>query len=661
MILKIPTVSFARQERGPGGASPGRAQRFEKERTPMTEKSRSAFLPFLLGLFLLGMIEPAQALASGGEGGSSLLTGISASILAATVFAYFASMIRQPLILAYVLAGVVIGPQFGLGLVQSQEDIQTISEIGLILLLFIIGLELDLKKLKESGKSLIVTGVSQFLLCLAMGLGFFMLLGVTLGAASGQATYKILGITVNGGPYDLLYLAACLSLSSTAIVVKLLYDKFELDTLAGRITLGVLVFQDLWAIILLGVQPNLADPKVLLILWSFAKGGLLVLISLLISRYVLNIVFRQIAKLSELVLVASLGWCFFVCGVAHVFDLSVEMGALIAGVSISTFPYNLDIISKIVSIRDFFVTLFFVGLGMMIPNPMMNPGILFIALVVAAFLIATRFLSIFPVLYGLKNGHRVSLLSAINLSQLSEFALVIAAIGIKPEYGHVGPDTLSIVIFVFVITSITSTYMIQYSHRLQKGLSGLLSTLGIGDIRNAPSDAVDEDFKEIAILGFYRVASSLVREILDQKPELQDRIVVVDYNPTVHQKLKALGVKVYYGDISNMETLHHARIEGARVVVSTIPDSILVGTSNLKLIRQMQRLCPNARVVVTAENIKSALEMYNEGADYVILPRVITAGHFLPVLESLVRGEGKELKSGEMAKLKNRGEEVVLI
>ena len=142
---------------------------------------------------------------------------------------------------------------------------------------------------------------------------------------------------------------------------------------------------------------------------------------------------------------------------------------------------------------------------------------------------------------------------------------------------------------------------------------------------------------------------------------MKDKIVVVDYNPTVHRKLKTLGIKVYYGDISNMETLHHARIEGARVVVSTIPDSILVGTNNLKLIRQMQRLCPNARVVVTAENIKSALEMYNEGADFVILPRIITAQAFLPVLETLVRGEERELKSGEMAKLKNRGEEIVLI
>lgn len=626
----------------------------------MIDRIRRSY-PFFPAVFvLLNIFSPETAFASGGEEGSSLLTSISASILAATVFAYLAHLVRQPLILAYVLAGVVIGPRCGLGIIRSESDIQTISEIGLILLLFIIGLELDLKKLKESGKSLIVTGVSQFLLCLAMGLGFFLLLGMTLGG-DGTVTYTLLGITVRGGPYDLLYLGACLSLSSTAIVVKLLYDKFELDTLAGRITLGVLVFQDLWAIILLGVQPNLANPKVLLILLSFAKGGLLVLISFLISKYLLKIIFRQIAKLPELVLVASLGWCFFVCAIAHLFGLSVEMGALIAGISISTFPYNLDIISKIVSIRDFFVTLFFVGLGMMIPNPMNNPGLLLVCLAAALFLIATRFLSVFPVLYALGNGHRVSLLSAINLSQLSEFALVITAIGIKPEYGHVGPDTLSIIIFVFVITSIISTYMIQFSHGLQKTLSGALSLTGIRDIRNAPKEAAAEAYKEIAILGFYRTASSLVREILDRKEDMKDKIVVVDYNPTVHQKLKALGVKVHYGDISNMETLHHARIEGARVVVSTIPDSILVGTSNLKLIRQMRRLCPHARVVVTAENIKSALEMYNEGADYVIIPRVITATSFLPVLETLVSGKGPDLKTEEMKRLKERGEEVVLI
>ena len=302
--------------------------------------------PIVLFLFTLCiMFLPQSIFASGDDGGGhQLISNIGISIIAATILAYLGNILKQPLLLAYIVAGIIIGPKIGLELVTSEADIDVISEIGLILLLFMIGLEIDVKKLKESGKSLITTGVLQFIITVAMGFGFFILLDYSLG----------------GGNYDLGYLAVCCGISSTTIVVKLLYEKFELDTLPGRLTLGVLVFQDIWAIVVLGIQPNLANPDILQILWSFGKGGILVLISLLISKYVLGYIFKTIAKQPELVLIASLGWCFFICGIAGYFDLSLEMGALIAGVAISTFPYNLDVIAKIVSIRDFFITLFFV-------------------------------------------------------------------------------------------------------------------------------------------------------------------------------------------------------------------------------------------------------------------------------------------------------------
>ncbi|MBI4640857.1 MAG: cation:proton antiporter, partial [Candidatus Tectomicrobia bacterium] len=252
---------------------------------------------------------PQFAFAGSEEGGGHhLISSIGTSILAATVMAFLGNVARQPLLLAYIAAGVLIGPKMGLGLVASEEDIEIIAEIGLILLLFIIGLEMDVKKLKESGKSLILSGIFQFILCVIMGIGFFILLGYSVG----------------GGKYDLLYLAVCCALSSTAIVVKLLYEKFELDTLAGRITLGILVFQDIWAIVVLGIQPNLANPDIVQILWSFGKGGILVAIGLLLSKYLLPALFKSIAKLPELVLVSSLGWCILIAGIAGYFGLSLE-------------------------------------------------------------------------------------------------------------------------------------------------------------------------------------------------------------------------------------------------------------------------------------------------------------------------------------------------
>ncbi|RJR40665.1 MAG: sodium:proton exchanger [Deltaproteobacteria bacterium] len=590
------------------------------------------------GFLLLGSIvlipDLSWAGGNGGDAGGShaLLTSISISIIAATVLAYLANLIKQPLLLAYIAAGAAIGPQFGLGLVRSQSDISIISEMGLILLLFMIGLELDLKKIRESGKSLIFTGILQFVICAALGLGFFLLLGFTVGP---PYEYRIFGVKVLGGEYDLLYLAVCIALSSTAIVVKLLYEKFELDTLAGRLTLGVLVFQDIWAIVMLSIQPSLANPRLLSLLWNFAEGLLLVLLSLVLSKYLLGYIFRKIAKLPELVLVASLAWCFFICGVAGYLNLSLEMGALIAGASISTFPYNAEIIAKIISIRDFFITLFFVGLGMTIPNPLDNLGMFAVAGVAALFVIATRFFSVFPILYLLKNGHRVSLLTSINLSQISEFALVITALGIK--YQHIVPDIQTLIIYIFVITSVSSTYMIKSSHLLQTWMSNVLQRLGVKDIHGGYQEEISDTPKDIAVLGLYRIGSAFIKEIEELNPDLLKKLLVVDYNPVVYQKLQKLGVKVVYGDISHLETLHHAGLEDAKLVLSTIPDDILVGTDNLKLMKLAKNLSPKAKIILTAVSPAEALKMYREGADYVLLPNMLAGSHLVPVVEELLR------------------------
>ena len=613
-------------------------------------KIQSRFWYLTWCLLLLLLAAPESAWAAVGEGGH-LISAIGISILAATILAYLGHLFKQPLLLAYIAAGAAIGPQFGFGLVRRMDDIVTIAEIGLILLLFMIGLELDLKKIKEAGKSLVVTGVFQFVLCALMGLGFFLLLGFTIGP---PYQYRIFGVKILGGEYDLIYLAVCISLSSTAIVVKLLYEKFELDTLAGRITLGVLVFQDIWAIVIMSVQPTLTRPNLVNLLRDFGEAAVLIIISLVLSKYLLGYLFRKIAKLPELILVASLAWCFFICGLANHFDLSLEMGALVAGVAISTFPYNMDIIAKIVSIRDFFITLFFVGLGMTIPNPLLNLGMLKLAGIAALFVIATRFFSIYPLLYFLKNGNRVSLLASINLAQISEFSLVIAAIGLRS--GHIVPDIQVLIVYIFVITSISSTYMIKWSHPLQKFLGRVLPKIGLKDIQDAPREEAPEAPKDVALLGFYRTASAFLKEIQNLSPELQERLLVVDLNPEVHRKLQAQGVKVAYGDISHLGTLHHAGLEEAKLVLSTIPDSILVGTNNFKLIKHIKGLSPQARIVVTAESPKAALKLYQEGADYVLLPHMLAGNHLVGVVEHLLHGDGEGLREKEIEKLQERTE-----
>lgn len=572
-----------------------------------------------------------------------LLASVGLCVSVAAVLAFIANKLRQPLLLAYLLAGVLIGPQIGLRLIEDQQSIQTVSEIGLILLLFMIGLEMDLKKLLVAGKPVIVTGVLQFALCVGLGLLFFYPLGFRVG----------------NGDFGLLYVAVCCAISSTMIVVKLLYDKAELDTLPGRITLGVLVFQDIWAIVVLGIQPNLLDPQFGTLLGSLVKGALLVAVSLLVSKALLPQLFRSVAKIPELMLIGSLAWCFMVSAAADAAGLSREMGALVAGVSISTFPYNMDVVAKVISIRDFFVTLFFVALGMQIPMPTLD--VIELALLASAFLIASRFIVVFPILRALGLGHRTSLLPAINLAQMSEFAMVIAAIGIG--YQHIDQKTVSVLIFVFAITSVASTYLIGYSHSLQQALGGWLRKAGLNDLDAASGDAPAAPAhagKDVVLLGFFLEASALVHEYeqaaIDARHPLLDRVLVIDFNPQAHAELKRRGIACLYGDVSHMETLHHADIHGAALVVSTIPDTILKGTDNMRLLKHARRLCPHAKAIITANGPAAALEMYEAGADYVFVPRLHSASQMAEVVaEGLAHGFDK-LRDEQIAQLRRRNE-----
>jgi Kef-type K+ transport system membrane component KefB len=574
---------------------------------------------------------------------ADLLSSVGLCVAVAAALAFVANKLRQPLLLAYLLAGVLIGPQIGLRLIEDRQSIQTVSEIGLILLLFMIGLEMDLKKLLVAGKPVLVTGVLQFVLCVALGLAFFVPLGFRIG----------------GGDFGLLYVAVCCAISSTMIVVKLLYDKAELDTLPGRITLGVLVFQDIWAIVVLGIQPNLLDPQFGTLLGSLVKGALLVAVSLFVSKAILPQLFRSVAKLPELMLIGSLAWCFMVSAGADAAGLSREMGALVAGVSISTFPYNMDVVAKVVSIRDFFVTLFFVALGMQIPMPTME--VIEVALLASAFLIASRFLVVFPILRSLGLGHRASLLPAINLAQMSEFAMVIAAIGLG--YQHIDRKTVSVLIFVFAFTSVASTYLIGYSHALQQTLSRWLRKAGLDDLDAASADAPAGPAhagKDVVLLGFFLEASALIQEYelaaTDGRHPVLDRVLVIDFNPQAHAELKRRGIACLYGDVSHMETLHHADIHDAALVVSTIPDTILKGTDNLRLLKQARRLCPHARVIVTANGALAALDMYEAGADYVFVPRLHSAPQMAEVVAQGLEHGFDKLRGAQIEQLRRRNE-----
>jgi Kef-type K+ transport system membrane component KefB len=573
--------------------------------------------------------------------GTDLLSSIGICVGAAALLALVGWRLRQPLILAYLVTGVVIGPH-AFKLVKDLDSIQTVAEIGLILLLFIIGLEIDLKKLASAGAPVLLTGALQVPICIALGWGFFYLIGVRNAP----------------GDHSLLYVAACMSLSSTLVVVKLLYDKFELDTLPGRITLGVLVIQDLWAVGMLAVQPNLTNPDLLPLAFSLWKGALLVVGGLAISKYILPYLFRAVAKAPELVLVSALAWCFFLAGIAQSIGLSREMGALIAGVSLSTFPYNLDVMAKAVSIRDFFVTLFFVALGMQIPVPSLQ--VVEIALFASAFVILSR-LAVVPILYGLRLGHRASLIPAINLAQVSEFSIVIASIGLTRK--QISPDVVTIVIITFAITAVASTYMINASHAVQKVMSGLLKALRIRDLDSATDvqERSEGRHETVVFLGFFRDASSILHEFehgtdAATAKDFLSKILVIDFNPKVMRELRNRAISCIYGDVAHADTLRHAGIEEAELVVSSITDDILRGTNNLRMLKNIRTACPKARVMLTTEHIPQALSFYEAGADLVYLPRLHSAPQIAALLKQGLAEGFDKIRAAEIEHLSQRRE-----
>jgi Kef-type K+ transport system membrane component KefB len=447
----------------------------------------------------------------------------------------------------------------------------------------------------------------------------------------------LLGVTNEPGTYALLYLAACMSMSSTLVVVKILNDKFELDTLPGRITLGVLVIQDLWAVAMLAVQPNILNPDLVPLLGSLWRGAVLVVGGFAISKYVLPHLFRMVAKAPELVLVSALGWCFFLAGAASLIGLSREMGALIAGVSLSTFPYSFDVVAKAVSIRDFFVTLFFVALGMQITVPSLQ--VFEIALAASAFVIVSRIVVV-PILYALRLGLRTSIVPAINLTQVSEFSIVLASLGVsmRPQ-PQITQDVLTIVIVTFAITSVVSTYMINFSHPIQRVLANWFKAIGLKDLEAAATEEKGEEHKPVIFLGFFRDTSSILYEFEHEgDPEetraFIEKIQVIDFNPTVMRELGRKGIKCVYGDIAHADTLRHAGVEHATLVVSSITDDVLRGTSNLRLLRAVKGLAPKAHVVLTTEHIPQALKFYEAGADFVFIPRLYSSAACARILRN---------------------------
>ncbi|MGE0233380.1 MAG: cation:proton antiporter [Flavobacteriaceae bacterium] len=565
-----------------------------------------------------------------------LVHDLGIGVFLSGVLAIAFTRLKVPAIAGFILAGILAGP-LALGLVTDVQNIETISQLGFVLLLFVIGLELKLSKILASGRTIVISGLASMPLTILFG--FIVAKGFALIG---------LGVLVPDS-ISALYIGAVIGAASTLLVVKLFVESFELDTVPGRLALGLLIFEDIWASAILLIQPNLDNPELAPIAASF--GGILVLlvIALLLARFVVPILFRWIAKLPELVVLGAISWCFAVVFIGASFDMIYEeithqhlhvhfavgpgMGALIAGAAIANFPYATEIVTKVGMVKDFFITLFFVGLGMSMPAPS-GMAVPVMAVAIVLLTLAARLVVLLPLLYFSGTDQRNATVTTIRMSQISEFGLIIAFLGVS--LGHISQDLSSAIILAFVITAVVTTPLFKSSYALYGWLSPWLTKIGMKEPDRAAQE--QEHRYRLALLGFHRIASSLLHDISRSDPELARQTLVVDFNVALHDSIRALGAHVHYGDLSNEETLLHSGIDKADILISTVPDDLLRGFDNCRLVEMIRKNNPSATIIANAVTFEACKAIYEAGADYVFMQRVESARGLNEALRAALKG-----------------------
>jgi hypothetical protein len=325
----------------------------------------------------------------------------------------------------------------------------------------------------------------------------------------------------------------------------------------------------------------------------------------------------------------------------------MELAALIAGVALATFPYSAEFNGKIKYIRDFFITLFFAGLGMQIPVPSFEA--ILKAFVIAVVVMIVRWLGIFLLVVVLSRDPKIASLATINLSQISEFALVICKFGM--DFGHIEADTLTFIIWTFAILAILASYMIGYNDIIYKKLVyGARKCLGRAtDGEDGEEEEDEHEHRDIIMLGFHKIAFMLVEEFAHKNPQMLNHLHIIDFKQEHKKYIEGKGIKFSYGDISTPDVLEHCNHgEPPRLVLSTIPDSNLRGATNAKLVRVAKEVWspsnPNLRVIATADNPLQASQLYDAGANYVLRVSKLCAERLYDLLlKHSVQSEASEL------------------
>jgi len=531
---------------------------------------------------------------------NNIFADISVIIIIATAFAIIARKFRQPLIPAYMLAGIVLGPL--LGIITNAEVIFTLSEIGIAFLLFIVGLEMDFKKIKEVWKVAGIGGLAMNIFVYTFAFVIALLMGFIFMEAA--------------------YIGIIIAFSSTMVVVKLLSDKREISSVHGRIVIGMLLLQDILAILALSVLQSIDQASWYLIFFDIGKGVFFILLAWAGAKFIFPKLFADISKHQELLFLGSVSVCFLFSMIAHLIHYSIAIGSFLAGISLAGLPYHVAIIAKVKSLRDFFATIFFVSLGTGLTFSAFSgvwPLLVFVGLVVVMKPGIILFICSF---FGYKR--RIGFLSALSMAQISEFSLIIVAQG--RALGHIGQDIFNLAIYLALITIGLTSYFIKYENSIYYKFTDRFKFLDNFSKEEQLLEYVPEkDDYDVLLIGHNRIGFSITKTV----QKLSKKLLVVDFNPEVIKSLIHHKIPCIYGDIGDHEILERLPFKQAEMVVSTISSTRI----NVNIVERAKRSNKKCMVYVTAEDVDSALTLYDRGADYVVLPHFLGGDHVSLMME----------------------------
>ncbi len=524
-----------------------------------------------------------------------VFTEMAALLLLAAIIGAIGVRLRQPLIVAFIAVGILVGPSV-LGWVSANDQVDLLAQMGIALLLFVVGLKLDLHIIRTMGPVALATGLGQVVF--TSFVGYFIAFGLGMSAVTA------------------LYVAVALTFSSTIIIVKLLSDKREVDALHGRIAIGLLIVQDIVVVLVMIGLTALGEADGISGLgWEaiavLLKGGLFIAAIGLLMRYVLTPLLHQLARSQELLVLFSIAWAIALGAAGVYMGFSKEVGAFLAGVSLASTPYRETIGARLVSLRDFLLLFFFIDLGAGLELATLGAQVV-PAIILSLFVLIGNPLIVMLILRRMGYRKRTGFLTGLTVAQISEFSLILGALGLS--LGHIDADTMGLITLVGLITISASTYMILYSHTLYDKLS---PWLGIFERKQTHREEAldllaDGNTVDVILFGLGRFGSGIARE-LQQRGQ---RVLCVDFDPDLMRRHKGNGYSVHYGDAEDPEFIATLSLKQVAWVLSSVRDVSV----NLSLLHSLHDHNFNGQVAITAHSLPDAKKLKEAGADHIMMP-----------------------------------------